>query len=163
MKAEPVSEQERQESNMDTSITVPYPLVALKSMVVFPRTRITLSMLREKSIRAVEEAMMHPRRVLITASQLDSEIEDPEPKDIYAFGTLVEITTMHRQQDGSFQVLFNGLRRVHRSEEHTSELQSQFHLVCRLLLEKKKKTTSSVNSQKIKHHTNRINTTDSSK
>src|SRR6266849_3249468 len=116
MKAEPVSEQERQESNMDTSITVPSPLVALKSMVVFPRTRITLSMLREKSIRAVEEAMMHPRRVLITASQLDSEIEDPEPKDIYAFGTLVEITTMHRQQDGSFQVLFNGLRRVHIDE-----------------------------------------------
>src|SRR5689334_24717533 len=28
-----------------------------------------------------------------------------------------------------------------RSEEHTSELQSQFHLVCRLLLEKKKKKT----------------------
>src|SRR6266481_6541944 len=30
-----------------------------------------------------------------------------------------------------------------RSEEHTSELQSQFHLVCRLLLEKKKNTTTS--------------------
>src|SRR5438309_9050134 len=30
-----------------------------------------------------------------------------------------------------------------RSEEHTSELQSQFHLVCRLLLEKKKKTVAS--------------------
>src|SRR5438309_7244319 len=30
-----------------------------------------------------------------------------------------------------------------RSEEHTSELQSQFHLVCRLLLEKKKKYKSS--------------------
>src|SRR5689334_23903052 len=30
-------------------------------------------------------------------------------------------------------------RRLPRSEEHTSELQSQFHLVCRLLLEKKKK------------------------
>src|SRR5438309_4208305 len=29
-----------------------------------------------------------------------------------------------------------------RSEEHTSELQSQFHLVCRLLLEKKKKITN---------------------
>src|SRR5438309_3669025 len=35
-----------------------------------------------------------------------------------------------------------------RSEEHTSELQSQFHLVCRLLLEKKKKTfTTSVHCQ----------------
>src|SRR5438309_5764541 len=31
------------------------------------------------------------------------------------------------------------VERVARSEEHTSELQSQFHLVCRLLLEKKKK------------------------
>src|SRR2546430_4954938 len=30
-----------------------------------------------------------------------------------------------------------------RSEEHTSELQSQSNLVCRLLLEKKKKTTKS--------------------
>src|SRR2546422_7893302 len=29
---------------------------------------------------------------------------------------------------------------VYRSEEHTSELQSRLHLVCRLLLEKKKKT-----------------------
>src|SRR5689334_23710747 len=32
-------------------------------------------------------------------------------------------------------------RHLHRSEEHTSELQSQFHLVCRLLLEKKKTST----------------------
>src|SRR5207253_9222415 len=30
----------------------------------------------------------------------------------------------------------------HRSEEHTSELQSRGHLVCRLLLEKKKQTTT---------------------
>src|SRR2546430_7509796 len=32
-----------------------------------------------------------------------------------------------------------------RSEEHTSELQSQSNLVCRLLLEKKKKTTRASN------------------
>src|SRR2546422_4458782 len=32
------------------------------------------------------------------------------------------------------------LQRLLRSEEHTSELQSRLHLVCRLLLEKKKKT-----------------------
>src|SRR5690348_18177763 len=31
------------------------------------------------------------------------------------------------------------MREGHRSEEHTSELQSPVHLVCRLLLEKKKK------------------------
>src|SRR5689334_23526353 len=37
------------------------------------------------------------------------------------------------------QVHLRGTKAAHRSEEHTSELQSQFHLVCRLLLEKKKK------------------------
>src|SRR5258708_31021352 len=35
--------------------------------------------------------------------------------------------------------LFRILAVSHRSEEHTSELQSPDHLVCRLLLEKKKK------------------------
>src|SRR5689334_23570788 len=34
--------------------------------------------------------------------------------------------------------LLRDARAACRSEEHTSELQSQFHLVCRLLLEKKK-------------------------
>src|SRR3712207_7950129 len=35
-----------------------------------------------------------------------------------------------------------GTAKPDRSEEHTSELQSRQYLVCRLLLEKKKKTTS---------------------
>src|SRR3989442_12008970 len=37
-----------------------------------------------------------------------------------------------------------------RSEEHTSELQSRPHLVCRLLLEKKKKLSKSSKSRRIK-------------
>src|SRR5438309_4360897 len=41
-----------------------------------------------------------------------------------------------------------GIRHEFRSEEHTSELQSQFHLVCRLLLEKKKKKTLCINSSR---------------
>src|SRR6266568_442547 len=40
-----------------------------------------------------------------------------------------------------------------RSEEHTSELQSQFHLVCRLLLEKKKKKTNYIDIKKNKKKT----------
>src|SRR5205807_6712174 len=49
---------------------------------------------------------------LVASAQRDPDIDDPQAKDIYSIGTLVEITTMHRQQDGSLQVLFNGLRRV---------------------------------------------------
>ena len=37
-----------------------------------------------------------------------------------------------------------------RSEEHTSELQSRLHLVCRLLLEKKKTKTTKKNKNKKK-------------
>src|SRR2546422_7000290 len=43
-----------------------------------------------------------------------------------------------------------------RSEEHTSELQSRLHLVCRLLLEKKKHTTAAL------HHRKRVRTSESS-
>src|SRR3989449_4661042 len=41
----------------------------------------------------------------------------------------------HRRGDGKLRAARGGVRR---SEEHTSELQSRLHLVCRLLLEKKK-------------------------
>src|SRR2546422_6809579 len=40
--------------------------------------------------------------------------------------------------------------RMTRSEEHTSELQSRLHLVCRLLLEKKKNTNSQISSDSIR-------------
>src|SRR5689334_24201639 len=43
----------------------------------------------------------------------------------------------HRERAVHLQTLHERLLDVGRSEEHTSELQSQFHLVCRLLLEKK--------------------------
>ncbi len=114
-----MSEQERQKANMDTQEM--YPLVALKNMVVFPRTRITLSVAREKSVSAVEEAMMQPEHLLVAASQRDPAIDDPQPKDIFPTGTLVEITTMHRQQSGSFQVLLSGVRRVQIEEYYDLE------------------------------------------
>src|SRR6266702_1858348 len=107
---ESVSEQERQETQSAGYET--YPLVALKNMVVFPRTRMTLAIAREKSVRAVEEAMIGPDHRLIASAQHDPEVDDPQPKDIYPTGTLVEITTIHHQQDGSLQILLNGLRRV---------------------------------------------------
>jgi ATP-dependent Lon protease len=72
----------------------------------------TLSVAREKSICAVEEAMMRPDHLLIAASQRNPDIDDPQPKDIYPMGTLVELTTMHRQPDGSVQILLSGVRRI---------------------------------------------------
>src|SRR5690625_6507722 len=45
--------------------------------------------------------------------------------------------------EGSFLLMPTAMPHAGRSEEHTSELQSRGHLVCRLMLEKKKKNTTS--------------------
>ncbi|WP_207229252.1 endopeptidase La [Ktedonosporobacter rubrisoli] len=105
-----MNEQERPEIVQDIDST--YPLVALKSIVAFPHNRHALAIAREKTVRAIEEAMMRPDRTLVAVTQRNADIDDPEPKDLYSVGTLVEVTTMHRQQDGSLQVLVRGISRA---------------------------------------------------
>src|SRR2546430_8446098 len=57
-------------------------------------------------------------------------------------GRAVGLQRQGDQPDGVRPLLLRGKHRLDgRSEEHTSELQSQSNLVCRLLLEKKKKKT----------------------
>src|SRR5688572_30936439 len=67
--------------------------------------------------------------------------------------TLFPYTTLFRSDRSRPRPLLrqqhprHGLARARvRSEEHTSELQSQSNLVCRLLLEKKKKNKSHIKS-----------------
>src|SRR5438876_2364532 len=60
-------------------------------------------------------------------------------------GNIVAIRPMKDGVIADFEIteamLRHFIQKVHRSEEHTSELQSPVHLVCRLLLEKKKHNT----------------------
>src|SRR6266700_463470 len=105
-----MNEQERQDNTQETREA--YPLVALKNIVAFPHNRHALVIAREKTVRAIEEAMMQPDHLVIAATQRSADIDDPEPKDIYPTGTLAEVATMHRQQDGSLQVLIRGISRV---------------------------------------------------
>src|SRR5689334_24676992 len=67
--------------------------------------------------------------------------------------TLFPYTTLFRSHGGAHRLpdrvraLLDEILLGLRSEEHTSELQSQFHLVCRLLLEKKKMKTTTHRSR----------------
>src|SRR2546429_4235162 len=72
--------------------------------------------------------------------------------------TLFPYTTLFRSEDQIVtefylcekqSVLNPGV--LSRSEEHTSELQSRLHLVCRLLLEKKKNTPSDMHQASHQH------------
>ena len=89
-----------------------YPLVPLKNTVVFPRTRVTLTIGREKSIRAVEEALTGDRQ-FIAATQCKAELDDPQPDDIFSTATLVDIISYQRQtQENTIQLVVEGARRV---------------------------------------------------
>src|SRR2546427_8350032 len=60
-----------------------------------------------------------------------------------AQGVLLDVTVT--SQPDALNIFVKTSTEPKRSEEHTSELQSQSNLVCRLLLEKKKKQNSTAN------------------
>src|SRR5712675_3257281 len=74
--------------------------------------------------------------------------------------TLFPYTTLFRSDRGAVRSRrirqFRHPRQDRRSEEHTSELQSRLHLVCRLLLEKKK--TKTLQTYNTKRQTTQLNT-----
>src|SRR5699024_11815877 len=65
-----------------------------------------------------------------TVGQVDEAVQQAVEQEVH-------LTQTHERKrvGGKYQECFRGNTR---SEEHTSELQSRFDLVCRLLLEKKK-------------------------
>src|SRR2546422_6885706 len=65
---------------------------------------------------------------------IDKPANEPGTRDA------VNVDTPSRHPDTATAVLRTSVAVSGRSEEHTSELQSRLHLVCRLLLEKKKNT-----------------------
>src|SRR2546422_4570441 len=72
-------------------------------------------------------------------------IRRPPRSTLFPYTTLFRSQRRKLVQPGIAAQQLLGLRRATellRSEEHTSELQSRLHLVCRLLLEKKKKSDS---------------------
>ena len=105
-----MNEQERPEILQESHAE--YPLVALVSIVAFPHNKQALPIAREKTVRAIEEALLRPDRTLVAATQRNADIDDPQPKDIFSTATLVEVKTMYRQSDGSMQVVLSGLNRV---------------------------------------------------
>src|SRR2546430_7989847 len=94
-------------------------------------------------IRRPPRSTLFPYTTLFRSIQSDPEypeslrqIYDP-PIVLYVKGTLSGKDKNSIAMVGSRIFVFAGKRAFDRSEEHTSELQSQSNLVCRLLLEKK--------------------------
>jgi ATP-dependent Lon protease len=87
------------------------PLLPLRDVVIFPHMVAPLFVGREKSIRALEEAMKKDKEILLSA-QKDAKTNDPNEEDIYKLGTIGTIVQMLRLPDGTVKVLVEGKRRA---------------------------------------------------
>ena len=94
------------------------PLLPLRGMVVFPYMVVPLDVGREKSVSAVEEAMVHDRQIVLVA-QKEARQNDPSPEQIYATGTLAEIKQLVKLPE-AIRVLVEGVARV-RIKGYTQE------------------------------------------
>lgn len=86
-------------------------LLPVRDIVVFPSMIIPLAVGREKSIKAIEEAMSNNKYILIV-TQKKPNIDDPTPNDIFPIGTLSEILQLLKMPDGTLKVLIEGLERA---------------------------------------------------
>lgn len=98
------------------------PLLPLRGMIVFPYMVVPLDVGRDKSISALEEAMIN-ERFIVLAAQRQAKISEPDEEDIYEMGTLAEIKQLLKLPDGTIRVLVEGLHRI----RVVSYLQSEPH------------------------------------
>ncbi|MBZ9688978.1 endopeptidase La [Clostridium estertheticum] len=99
---------------MDKNIKL-LPLIPLRGMNIFPYMVLHFDVGREKSILALEDAMLNNQEIFLV-SQKVSKIEEPEEKDIYSIGTVCNIKQILKLPGDTIRVLVEGLKRGKISE-----------------------------------------------
>ena len=86
------------------------PILPLRDIVIFPFMIVPLFVSRERSIKAVDQALAENRMIMLVA-QKDIGKEEPVANDIYAVGTAAIIMRMLKLPDGRIRILVQGLSR----------------------------------------------------
>ncbi|MDD2389752.1 MAG: endopeptidase La [Desulfobacterales bacterium] len=100
-----------EEEEKDENIPSVVPLMPVRDVVIFTDMLLPLFVGREKSIRAVEEAVARDRFLLI-ATQKDPGIENPKPEEIYPIGTVSRILRILKLPDGRLKILIQGIAKA---------------------------------------------------
>ncbi|MBX4258350.1 endopeptidase La [Clostridium estertheticum] len=96
------------------------PLIPLRGMNIFPYMVLHFDVGREKSILALENAMLNNQEIFLV-SQKVSKIEEPEEKDIYEIGTICNVKQILKLPGDSIRVLVEGMQRGKISEYKDKE------------------------------------------
>ena len=87
------------------------PAIALKDAVLFPFVMVPLSIGRDRSVAAVDQALAENRLLLLLA-QRDLSEDNPTAKDLYQVGTVAGIMRMIKLPDNRIRILVQGLARA---------------------------------------------------
>ena len=87
------------------------PAVALRGMTILPGMVAHFDISRDKSLRAVEEAMKGDQKLFIV-TQKDTEKEDPQGEDLYEVGLLAVVRQVVKLQKNIMRVLIEGIGRA---------------------------------------------------
>ena len=87
------------------------PLLPLRDIVIFPSMVAPLFVGREKSIKALQEVMKSDKSIVLV-TQKNSEVDDPDDKDLYQYGCLSKVLQLLKLPDGTVKVLVEGEKRV---------------------------------------------------
>jgi ATP-dependent Lon protease len=88
------------------------PILPLRDIVVFPHQPVPLFVGREKSVRALEEAMKNEGKQILLATQKDKDDDDPSPDGIYDVGVVATVLQLLKLPDGTVKVLVEGRARA---------------------------------------------------
>ncbi len=88
------------------------PILPLRDIVVFPHQPVPLFVGREKSVRALEEAMKNDGKQILLATQKDKDDDDPSPDGIYDVGVVATVLQLLKLPDGTVKVLVEGRARA---------------------------------------------------
>src|SRR6201994_1909096 len=88
------------------------PILPLRDIVVFPHQPVPLFVGREKSVRALEEAMRNDGKEILLATQKDKDDDDPSPDAIYDVGVVATVLQLLKLPDGTVKVLVEGRARA---------------------------------------------------
>ncbi|EGK14800.1 endopeptidase La [Kroppenstedtia eburnea] len=87
------------------------PLLPLRGLLVYPSMVLHLDVGRERSVKALEQAMVEDDLILL-ATQHEVQLEEPTPEDIYKMGTIARVRQMLKLPNGTIRVLVEGLSRA---------------------------------------------------
>lgn len=86
------------------------PLIPLRGMVVFPYMILHFDVGREKSLMALEDAMLKEQKIFL-ATQKEAKVEDPKQEDIYEIGTICTVKQLLKLPGETVRVLVEGQER----------------------------------------------------